>query len=265
MSIIYHYCSKDVFRFIAKTKEIWLTDLSKTNDKTEYKSGFEIIQDILHERDLLKNPHFELVNPDNLNKEFRILIGCFSLDGDLRSQWIDYGDNCTGLSIGFDQVVVEQNDLFNRFINNNLSPISKHVKFAKVNYDTELFRRDVHNLIDGLEQNNPVLKYKLMALGLRRLASRYKHPFWSPEQEIRCFIETEAGINDTYDIGIRPTRYGDAFFHKLNTSFESIHSIREIIIGPLCPLTIEDVQNCLVEERISDVKVRYSVGKDMCR
>lgn len=189
--MIYHYCNSTAFKGIISTKEVWLTDITKLNDTTEYKSGFDLILDVLQEKGLADKPDFLNIQTDKLNENFQILIGCFSSEGDAGSQWGLYADDSKGLSIGFDENEIDQFNLFNRFSANGYQPIMSHVKLCKVHYIKDEFVEKVRSFIDRMKQSESPIKDKLTALALRRFAVLYKDQYFKDEREIRAVVEIE--------------------------------------------------------------------------
>lgn len=264
--MIYHYCATQAFSSIISTKEVWLTDISKLNDRSEYKSGHELISEILVQKGLSENTILQGIRSEHLNSKFEILIGCFSKEGDLGSQWRLYAEDGQGISIGFDENAIEQVNLFNRFHENNLQPINSKVMLRSVQYDRDQLVKNASNLIDRLTHNNPVLKYEMMAIGLRRLAAIYKDPFFKDEREVRAIIEIDAGLENTYKLDERTNSYKEqASYHKLLTSYGPQNSIKEVIIGPTCSLTMEEIKDMLISNGLSDVQVKYSTGRGKYR
>lgn len=124
--VLYHYCSPQSFLSIIENKNIWLSDASKTNDKTElmwlYNNVFKVITDILTEKkdefpsSLLDEAKFcsriiidgliEKYSP--MVKNAKNLLVCFSEKKDLLSQWIAYANNGQGLAIGFNSSYLKQ-------------------------------------------------------------------------------------------------------------------------------------------------------------
>ena len=265
--MIYHYCNTTVFESIIATKQIWLTDITKLNDRTEYQTGIELILEILKERGLEEQSWLQNIHADKLNTNFSILVGCFSQEGDVGSQWSSYGDNTKGLSIGFDENDLSQYSLFNRFVENNHQPISNRIKIMKVHYDKTSFIKSVNDVIDNVESMAPLLKYQRMALELRGLAARYKDPYFKDERETRVVIELDSHIDDKYELSERVNAYGEnTIYHKLLTSFEHpsfehLSAIKEVIIGPNCPYKRADVEALLLKYGLpSSVRVAYSSG-----
>lgn len=264
--MIYHYCAATVFESIIATKQIWLTDITKLNDMSEYQDGFALIREVLDKKGLGEHPQLRGIHTDKLNTTFRILVGCFSRDGDVGSQWESYADNTRGLSVGFDEHELDQYNLINRYLENGSQPIGRHIKILNVSYDKIAFIKTVNDVIDDLELRNPRLKYQMMALGLRRLAALYKDPYFKDERETRAMIELESHIDDKYELDERINAYGEsASYHKLLTSFENLSAIKEVIIGPNCRYTQADVEALLQQHGLPSVRVSYSSGRNRYR
>lgn len=264
--MIYHYCNTAAFNSIIATKQVWLTDITKLNDRSEYKSGFDLILEILKEKGLADKQVFQDIHTDKLNNNFQILVACFSQEGDVGSQWRLYADDSKGLSIGFDENEIDQFNMFNRFTENSYQPITSHVKLCKVHYDSSEFVEKAANFIDRMEQNNPLLKDQQMALALRRFAALYKDPYFKDEREIRAMVEIEPGRDDKYALDERVNAYKEkASYHKLLTSYQNLSAIKEVIIGANCPYTQEDVEGILQEHGLEGVTARHSSGRDRYR
>lgn len=258
--MIYHYCGKDVFEKIIKTKIIWLSDITRLNDEGEYKNGFQIIHDILKSYPDVDQSTFTEMSPDNINNSFKVLIACFSLDGDVLSQWRAYADDGRGFSIGFDMEMIKQHHSFNRYLE-KMEPISGKIEFIHVNYDQSEFESEVHQQIKLFRDCKSPIRFKLLSRALMYMAIRYKNNFFREEQEVRGFIAPEKRIKgDDYMIEQRKCRYGDTNYHQLNTSFNDIHAIKEIVIGPKNEFKIEDVKIVLMNSGLEHVPVRFSAG-----
>ena len=258
--MIYHYCKECVFKKIINTQEIWLSDITKMNDESEYKSGYEIIREVLKEFDLDDHDIVNEMSDSNINQTFQILIGCFSHNGDLKSQWSEYASQGKGVSIGFSADQIKKYNLFNRFTENNFQPISSSVDFIKVNYDENLLREYTRAIIQQHLDSESTIKWKLLSRMLMRLSISYKDSFFSEEDEMRAVVSLEQSIHDKYKIEQRKTNYGEANFHRLKTSYEQFHSIEEVIIGPKSTLTTENVKSMLTTAGIDRVLVKLSTA-----
>lgn len=264
--MIHHYCSTEVFFSIISTKEVWLTDITKLNDCTEYSAGVKLVNDVLVSKGLRDNEFLSQIDTEHLNSKFQILIGCFSLDGDSGSQFRLYADDCHGISIGFDENQMSLYNMGNRYIESGFQPITSKVQFRRAEYDRDEFVRKVTDFIEVLERNNPILKYQMMAVGLKSYAACYKIPFYKHEDEVRAVIELDFSHNDRYDIRTRTNVWQEqAHYHKLLTSFGELSAIKEVIIGPLCPLSLGDVGEMLLSNGLPDVRVKHSSGRGSYR
>ena len=110
--VLYHYCGLDKFYNIIKNNSIWLSDLTDTNDSKELiwvKEAAErvvtpYIQEKIQPGDTDEFYRHEYV------KAFLNLVGrqvfcwgfCLSEKDDNLGQWRGYGDDGTGVCIGFD-------------------------------------------------------------------------------------------------------------------------------------------------------------------
>lgn len=263
--MIYHYCTDDVFIKIIESKHIWLSDVTKMNDIREYKSGFSVIEEILKDYPSIDQEAVTEMSPNNINETFKILIACFSKNGDIRSQWVSYANDGAGLSIGFNQEFIKQNNQFNRYLE-HLAPISNSINFLDVIYDEELLKIYAKTLIDRWINSQSPIKFKLLSRELMYLAIKYKDKFFKEEKEVRGFISVENNIKgDNFDINQRNGIYGPTSYHSLNTSFERIHSIKEVIIGPKNNSSIEEIKNCLSNYGLDSVHVRHSDGRGKYR
>lgn len=263
--MIYHYCSEEVFHKITQTKIIWLSDISKMNDNDEYKSGYQILKEMLKSYNLSDDDLVFEMSEENLNKSFHILIACFSKKGDLKSQWNEYADNGKGFSIGFDEELLMQNNLFNRFIENNIEPISSKVQFIPVNYNLEKFKEQAEKIIKQHLKSESPIKMTLLARALMFLSISYKDIFFREENEIRAVITPEHKLDEKYEINIRKTEHGDAYYHELKTSYENFNSIKKIVLGPKNDYTPQDIKSKLSEYGLNDVNIEVSNGRGKYR
>ena len=132
MDTLYHYCSNSKFTSIVKSKAIWLSSLSLTNDSMEGKLVTELLVDIA-KNDGLDSKHIDRIknSVDNLNKILDGLGFCLSEERDLLSQWRGYADDAYGVSIGFSKEYLE--DLSDGSKDKDVSGFTLH----KVEYETK--------------------------------------------------------------------------------------------------------------------------------
>lgn len=260
--LIYHYATKDTFYNIMKSRSIWLTDLRKMNDDTEYVTGFSVIKGHIegHYPELLNE--IDSLSPDSMGDDFLILISSFSSSNDSLGMWRGYGEFGEGLSLGFDPRELQMFNLGNRYLNKG-SPIVGKIQFQNVIYDETNFLECFENhmiqyqIMDRFNQKDVI--HKKIALGMLkklvvRLSSLYKHNSYYDEKEIRGFIEIQRD-NDPYHLGKRNTPYGEADYHAMDISMGGYIPIKKITLGPKNRTSIDEMKEYLksIEQNHIDV------------
>ena len=110
--VLYHYCSVEAFYNIIKNHSIWLSDLTNTNDSKELiwvkEAAERVVTPYIQER-IQPEDNDEFYRHEYV-KAFLNLVGrqvfcwgfCLSEKDDNLGQWRGYGDDGTGICIGFD-------------------------------------------------------------------------------------------------------------------------------------------------------------------
>ena len=110
--IIWYYCNRDVFKSIVTNHELWLSDITKSNDANEIKSSLQYAKQSFNSKlkktfqcednavieKLLNIYNDRIKKTDILCYWFAM---CFSKTGNNLIHWRTYGDNGKGFSIGF--------------------------------------------------------------------------------------------------------------------------------------------------------------------
>ena len=129
--VLYHYCSMEAFEAIVRSGKIRFSDIHMMNDSAEMRWGYHIFEEavstILHDRqenpELPDRPFFDeidkFLSPANIF--LHPLVGCFSRNPDVLSQWRGYAKDGTGVAVGFSAI--------------KLTKIA--ATFLKCEYDTE--------------------------------------------------------------------------------------------------------------------------------
>ena len=104
-AILYHYCDAEAFHAICTTQNLRFSDLFSMNDFLEMHWGY-------HVWETAANELLDTLGRDFLDEIDQILhtsgicglpvASCFSLDGDVLSQWRAYAGDGRGYAIGFD-------------------------------------------------------------------------------------------------------------------------------------------------------------------
>jgi hypothetical protein len=188
-STIYHYTSLKGLTGIIEKQCIYATHISFLNDRTEYKYSVDLMKNVVKK---LYETKCNLEIYDYLLKNLQLLysserfVTCFSENGDLKSQWSDYANKGSGVSIGFDK---------GYFANS----ISQHIVPKFIDYDLNYQERLIEELIlliirffidrkyifnwekYSFEQlvSNAILKF------IDDILSAFKNPSFQEEQEFR--------------------------------------------------------------------------------
>lgn len=304
---VYHYCSLEVFQEIIEKKKLRMTDIVKTNDKKEVKYCYESLSEILYSINLrLKKwgidnnavlsffdtfPYNDFPKEILMRSQLSWFVTCFSLDGDLLSQWRGYAEDGQGVAIGFNSEV---------FLNQ-----SEKLKYVQVNYNINEIKEllvekaksrllainscapnvtlaECENIVDSLSDY------------LLRYAVCYKHPSFQEERETRLIYYpfnidrvftadkfTSWGINenpyfdrmyeniyahnmgqlertkiDYYLKNNRLVPYFDIDFSKL-----SADAIKKIILGPKNRSEMRDVQMFMLKNGFDISRISFEISQ----
>lgn len=138
MSTLYHYCTTASFVSIVKSRSVWLSSLTLSNDTMEGRIVNRVVMELAR-KDALDGYSLQRLEESIslMEQMFDGLGFCLSEDGDLLGQWRGYAGNASGLSIGFSQAYLEK-----------LALVSKEKRvptftLQKVEYDPDVHRTQV--------------------------------------------------------------------------------------------------------------------------
>jgi hypothetical protein len=201
----------------------------------------------------------------------RLLIACFSSVGDLLSQWRAYAKDGTGYSIGFSTqrwqfpTAVSLDSLFT---GTGLSSSLERVVYGE-NEQVAALRRALDQLDDliTLPEIGPYMRDALRDTGIDLLfyvARFLKHPAFFEEREwrIACAGSAMGLAPESVDRGISgEVKYrADAFPYR-DFDFRAIggsRAITEIILGPKCVASVDDVRALARSSGFDEAIVRRS-------
>lgn len=276
--VVYHYCSVETFLKIIKNKELWLTDVTKSNDSEEIRLAYN---QLIYELDM----RIEKCKQNGSDKQpfekcKKLLLGyfdinnilfhvcCFSADRDSLSQWAMYADNATGVAIGFDS------DYFINLQNNR-----SRIKFAKVDYSLVAFIDIINEKVKQMLDEYDIVKDKsdswletflnFIINDFMEIFCFYKNSCFMQENEYRLvynskpysYYRDKKIIIDTLDSFTRSIELNfennrevtikDMDYYTSNgkmISYRPLHMnelrqvIKEIVIGPKSSIKERDVE-----------------------
>jgi hypothetical protein len=268
--LIYHYCDANTFYSICTNKKIWFNDLFSTNDYLEMHWGYSIWEKaatrLLQEvgKDFLDKTD-EIIHSAGFKG--LLIASCFSLNGDVLSQWRAYTNNGNGYAIGF---LAE--DL-----------IKLPVRPLKVLYEEEKQIKESANAIKTLykifkstsedEKNS----FNELAFLFGYDLSAFKNPAFSEEQEIRLIhlldFEPSNGFLKLFDAGgtyFGMEKEGEEIKYRIKQNIPTpyieldftnkglINPIKEVIIGPKNDVLPSAISIFLETLQIPKVKIKKS-------
>ena len=244
--LIYHYCSADTFNAICSQKTIRLCDIFSMNDFLEMHWGYSIWERVANE--LITEIGYEFI--DSIDKIIHysgmnclVLASCFSLDGDVLSQWRAYADDGQGYVIGFEA---------KQLLKLNVKPLKIQYTEKKQLQEIKAFVLALFEVENRLEESekfgsNFIDTCSIFSFDL----ASYKNPAFIEEKEVRLvhllnFKESNnflklADPGGTYfgnlvtgqKVNFMMYNNAPKTFLDINfTNNNSINPIKEVIIGP---------------------------------
>ena len=292
---------------IIQSKKIWLSDVEKSNDpqegalitneifsydRREYwnnKYGEDRVNDLI---DIIQNYFCEI----RIYSGFRAYAFCLSKNGDLLSQWRGYTNNASGLSIGFNEeyldkwryqnegryvaqyaeIAYEINKEMIEDIVDQLFILSSDVKVTDGEFNPasqNLFKNPFYNYLEKIAQIEYCFKDKAFQEEQEKrmiLREYYHHDNNNYEEYLREDLEKSNLSEIGFEISSTKFRvinsgiknYYEICFERIKDDF-----VKEIIIGPNCEASEEDVKlllfhmgytinDCNISIRRSDIIYR---------
>ncbi len=268
--IIYHYCTAEAFLAICSNKKLRFSDVFSMNDFLEMHWGYSIWesargelldivdQEFLKQIDLILHTSGLIATP---------LASCFSLDGDVLSQWRAYTGDGEGYAIGFQANLMTQ----------------LAVRPLKVLYDKKEQINEVKSVIramyaveserakkDSREFYDACLHFLLDLAAL-------KNPAFKEEQEVRLLHALEfeesnsslrladpGGIAFGANVAQEPVSFRMrnnvpvAFIDIDFTNHGQVNPVREVVVGPKNNARLSGVSVFLETAGLPSVNVKRS-------
>jgi hypothetical protein len=271
---LYQFCSVDSFRKIVASKAIWCTDLVSANDPRELKLGFQHLLNAMkfvreneykgHAGEFLEKIIIELTGGSARQQFF---CACFSLVKDALPMWREYGDNYRGVAIGFRPTAIT----------------SMPGRIQKVKYlnpeIAEEFRqlvRDIASEFDPDHSPDDLIYWVTASSSILAAITALKHHTWEYEKEVR-FVFAQVHVNPGNNLPIsqfsdeapiywetplKRQRGDDLIDYKAfqfgrlkQRTYEFSGAIAQVVIGPRCELSVEEITSELQRNGFEGVDV----------
>jgi hypothetical protein len=186
--LIYHYCRPEAFLEIVNSRSIWLSASHTLNDATERSCGYSIFGKAAKTLEQQLGSEFinKISEPIIAGVSYSMLmIGSFSLDADVLSQWRAYADDGRGFAIGFSPKLMQIPAKSLRVLYDENAHVQELIGNLKHTYEVEKST--------GFKYGDEFQSH-LFIMGLDLCA--YKNPAFREEKEIRlahvCGIDRKA-------------------------------------------------------------------------
>lgn len=245
---IYHYTSHVAGMSIISNTELWLTNIRFMNDEREFLWVYDRLHEIIEKRKGDKHIVHPLIENDISLKEdqskrnISICVSTFSFKEDDVAQWVQYGSNGEGVSIGFDS-------------ENLLKCIAgKHSIAGSVIYNQTKIIEKIERILDSLEQEIEITgRHSLRTVNdpISKLATLSKNPTFASEKEFRIAI-----------LGVPYTKYD--FFSRSNTIVPytklkiTVDCVKEVCLGPKSSKESEQAWRLYLSSRGMKIQVNRS-------
>jgi hypothetical protein len=241
--LLYHYCSPETFLAICSNKTIRFSDIYSMNDFMEMHWGYHRWELAARKAiDSLGREFIESVDSIVSSSALGVLplAACFSLNGDVLSQWRAYANNGNGFCIGF------KADLLCGLA---ARPLRVLYEPGEQEREIELFLSALHEVNNENQENSKDFFNACVALSCDLAA--LKNPSFVEEQEVRLihavnFVESNQFLR-LQDAGgtafgkivgpqaINFVMRGSVPVPHVDLSYvdpDGSHAISEVILGP---------------------------------
>ncbi len=268
--IVYHYCDGFAFHAICTNKKVRMSDLFSMNDFIEMHWGYYIwelvVTELLDEvgKDFLDEID-EIIH--SAGKYGLLVASCYSLDGDVLSQWRAYADDGKGYAIGF----------------NAKDLIELPIRSLKVLYEQKEQVEELKNTIKALydvEKTEEVKfgsDFRRTCFTLAFDLAGFKNPAFKEEKEVRIVhvldlepsndvlrLKDAGGHSFGKDCDGVPVHFRMrdnmpiAYIEQDFSNNGNINPIKEVIIGPKSEVLPSAISMFLETIGIDSVKIKTS-------
>lgn len=236
--MLYHYCSTESFVSILKTKCIWLSENSCTNDRYEMKmldGVFDKALENLEKARTITNQQKQQAIAFYTGSRLFNFLGCFSKESNILSQWRNYADDARGFVIGFNEDLFCADSNYKLF-RDEINP-DKDVKHFFLHDVIYLEQNELSNLVNQAEKwilhpkSNNFFQHIFLGKHASFREEKEVRLLWLPKliEKVETVIDEEENHNILSKVHFRTER--DKIIPYVEFPF-SKESVKEIIIGP---------------------------------
>lgn len=209
----FHYTNLFGLKAIIENQSLFASNSAFLNDKEEFYFGIKLFCETVcileSEKEFVAySSLFENIKSNLNRKKSNRYVTCFSLDGDLLSQWRAYADDGKGIAIGFDpkQLIeafeFKADGLFIVYDHSEQEIISDAVLRQCVRFYT-----GKKNLFDwGGEAQFDTIVSEEVTFFINRYVGQFKHNAFIEENEYRFDLAIDSDINQDRELHYRVSK-----------------------------------------------------------
>jgi hypothetical protein len=271
METLFHYTDLNAFLSIIQNKKLWLTGAYNLNDHQEISWTHRKIGSRLNE---LSSKHGR-ERPDEiwalLHANSGVPYICsLSSESDLLSQWRAYGQNGSGVAIGFKRTALPGSERLPMLTYGKKDSVSLHQVVYNENAQNQLIDSILAPAFEGAEVDDQAhWAMSTAASQLAGLSSIFKNPAFAEEKEWRIVHEPiimgKEGSNESkIHVSISKPKYRTSggklisYFEYDFTGLDATDIFSEIVLGPKSEVSSFDLSLLLTENGLANLKVSRS-------
>lgn len=258
MSVLYYYCKMDTFKSMLRTKTLWLTDLTRSNDCEEVKRAYynlwSRIRTRLESTDLDKEllaSQFEMLDSTfQIQSIVDVPFGCcFCDENDLVQQWREYGDNGGGVSVGFDLDAIPG---LTRQHPTTSADITRAIGYEKVIYDSTWLELDIARICSDAMRRYGNHAWLMSILPIfKHYAGFIKNPTFRDEKETRIVFYPDDNFLNSIE-GLSGLKENVVPHYCLSWCNSGVSALRSVTIGYASKSPKEEIVELLLQAGITD-------------
>jgi len=177
---VHHYTTLSGAIGILKSKQMWFSERSHLNDRSEVSYGLELAANILRERNRASDATHLETRAKDVFRDFRFFSASFSFEPDDLSHWTNYADDGQGVTLSFRADTFDKpKEHVGKFIND-----PQNVFVCPMSYDVACLESIIGHIIDRWSGSD----IGELSDHLFMISSMFKHACWKSEKEYRFFV-----------------------------------------------------------------------------